>query len=178
MVALDSIISNWLFSLGDSVSILWVLFARVSLYVLMGLFLFVIFRYVSSLKKKIFFFLFWLLQVIVSWGIITQSFSFFLNRPRPFYALSFEPLFYTLSHTAAFPSGHTVVMVGLASLIYLINKKIGIWAGGIAVISALSRVVSGVHWFGDVVGGVVIGVGIFALIWTIWGSDIYKRLRV
>ncbi len=178
MNAFDSAISEWLFSLGSggSFSWMWVLLARLVIYILIILFLIVIARYRVSIKERLFFVLFLLFQFIISWGLITQSLSYFTARIRPFSALSFEPLFYTLSHTAAFPSGHTVTMFGIAAVIFLIHKKTGLWAGALALLSALSRVISGVHWFGDIVGGTVIAIGVVYILWQLWGKDMWKKI--
>ncbi len=178
MNAFDSALSEWLFSLGStgSFSWMWVLLARVVIYLLIILFLIVIARYRVSIQERLFFVLFFLLQFVISWGIITQSVSFFTARVRPFSALSFEPLFYTLSHTAAFPSGHTVAMFGIVSVIFILHKKTGLWAGALALLSALSRVISGVHWFGDVVAGAVIAVGVVYLLWQFWGKDMWEKI--
>lgn len=179
MNALDSAISGWLFSLGEgSLSWMWILFARLLIYILFLLFLFILIRYKSSVKERLFFLLFFLFQFVISWGILTQSISFFTARPRPFLALSFEPLFYTLSHTAAFPSGHTVTMFSIAVVIFLIHKKAGMWAGVLALLSALSRVISGVHWFGDILGGILIALGTAFLLWQFWGRRLWKRVMV
>ena len=179
MNAFDSAISEWLFSLSSigSFSWLWVLFARLSIYFLVFLFLFVLIRYRTSMKERLFFVLFLLFQFIISWGLITQTLSFLTARVRPFSALSFEPLFYTLSHTAAFPSGHTVSMFGIVAVIFLIHKKTGLWAGALALLSALSRVISGVHWVGDVIGGIVIALGVVFILWYLWGHDLWRKIH-
>ncbi|MGC8651416.1 MAG: phosphatase PAP2 family protein, partial [Minisyncoccia bacterium] len=57
----------------------------------------------------------------------------------------------------SFPSGHATFFFALAAAVYLYNKK---WGRGLflaALIITLSRIIVGVHYPSDILGGMVIG---------------------
>lgn len=64
----------------------------------------------------------------------------------------------------AFPSGHATFFFALATSIYIKHKKIGIAFFVAAVVISISRVVAGVHFPIDILGGMLIGVGIAYLL--------------
>lgn len=70
----------------------------------------------------------------------------------------------TLANTKAFPSEHTMIAFLLAGLVWCYpsgvagkQKRLGIAYFSGATIIGLSRIVAGVHWPGDVLAGMVIG---------------------
>ena len=60
----------------------------------------------------------------------------------------------------AFPSGHTAVAAAIAFAIFFINKKIGYLFMSFALLIGLARIVAGVHFPVDILGGVVLGGGV------------------
>ena len=93
---------------------------------------------------------------IISTGVISYSLKEFVGRARPESAIEMTSL--------AWPSGHTMLATVLWGFLLLIgfkeqlNQKIAIkiWLT-IVVITASGRMLGGVHWFTDVVGGFLIG---------------------
>lgn len=79
--------------------------------------------------------------------------------PRPFVVGHFTPL---IPHDPdnGFPSDHVLLVSAMASIIFPFNKKISavIWA--MAVLIGVSRVYVGIHHPIDILGSVVIAVGI------------------
>lgn len=100
-------------------------------------------------------------------GIITSVMKLVFARPRPA-----SDVIGALSRSFAFPSGHTVnttVFVGLLGLLAWHARPTRGWRAGVVVVwaatsvaMAASRVYLAYHWFTDVIGGLVTGVGILA----------------
>ena len=81
----------------------------------------------------------------------------FVHRPRPFLAdPSIIPLISESSYS--FPSGHAAFFFALATVVYAHNKRLGLWfyAAGAAI--GLARVLAGVHYISDILGGAVLGI--------------------
>jgi hypothetical protein len=61
----------------------------------------------------------------------------------------------------SFPSGHAMgamILYPLLGLLLVRNRSIGIWAGlGVAILIGLTRIILGVHWASDVIGGWLLG---------------------
>ncbi len=94
-------------------------------------------------------------------GILALSVDKLLNQvissPRPFVADGIVPLFLHVEDNG-FPSEHTLLVVVVASLVYLQNKKIGLILILVAITIGIARVLAGVHHMIDVIGAVLIGV--------------------
>jgi undecaprenyl-diphosphatase len=96
------------------------------------------------------------LAVILSRGLITEIIRFFYPSPRPFVALELKPL---LIHIASsFPSGHGAFFFAMATVIFLWNKKWGIYYYAGALVICVSRMLVGVNWPFDILGGIAVGV--------------------
>lgn len=82
--------------------------------------------------------------------------------PRPFVTLHIIPLF--METGFSFPSSHVTVISALTVLIWNINRKLGILFLVFTILTAFSRMIIGVHYPIDVLGGacfgVLIGLGI------------------
>ncbi len=96
------------------------------------------------------------ISVIISRGIITEIIRYFYHRPRPF---SVYPIIQLVTDTHySFPSGHAAFFFALAIAIYFYNKKWGIGFFAAAILMTLARVIAGVHYPSDILGGAVIGI--------------------
>ena len=100
---------------------------------------------------------FLMLSLVLARGILTPLLKFFVDRPRPYEALSFSPLLSSLD-SAAFPSGHATFFFALGMAIFLILRSTGWWFLGAAFLIGLARVFVGVHWPIDIVAGALIGI--------------------
>lgn len=133
-----------------------IFFASYLPYVLIVVFLLLLYRSRRSIKKNItVFFLIVVPAVIARFGAV-ELIRFFYHRPRPFLILQLHPLL--LSSNWSFPSGHAAFFFAFAMAIYLYNKKWGILFLIAASVVALCRVVAGVHYPSDILGGAIIGV--------------------
>ncbi len=116
--------------------------------------LFFIFRYRNNLQR-LFMIIFLGLTLLVGRGLLTETFRFFFPRLRPFQELNFDPLFKTFS--PSFPSGHASLLFALSFFIFYFDRKLGIWFFILSFINGLSRIIAGVHWPSDILGGFLIG---------------------
>lgn len=80
---------------------------------------------------------------------------------------------------SAFPSDHAALFFALATGLYLISKKIGLWVGVyvIAVI-CFPRIYLGIHYPTDVMTGAVLGIGTAYLIHRLSASQYITRFSM
>lgn len=78
-------------------------------------------------------------------------------RDRPCWIMEDIPLLIAVPHDFSFPSGHTLHSVGVALVIFLYDKRIGIPSLILAALIAFSRLYLFVHFPSDVLGGALIG---------------------
>ena len=103
-------------------------------------------------------------------------------RPRPYNANSLYQEFWQFvgGHTESeysFPSGHvTVTMTSMTALFLTMNKKWSFLGFVLVVLMAFSRIYLTVHYFTDVVGGVLIG-GIAGTIGYFLGKIIFNAIE-
>jgi len=79
-------------------------------------------------------------------------------------------------HDYSFPSGHTMSSFAVATVLFLSFKRIGIFALLLAALIAFSRLYLYVHYPTDILGGIVIGVGIGAAVTFSFKSVEKKKL--
>lgn len=90
-------------------------------------------------------------------ALIVSLIRAFFFRTRPFVDGAVTQLVTHNPAEASFPSGHTTVMFAIAFSLFYVNKK---WAAVylvLATVSAISRVVVGVHFPMDIAGGILVG---------------------
>ena len=94
------------------------------------------------------------------WGV-SQIINSFYYSPRPFLVLDELNLLFVSGNGDSFPSGHTTFIFTLAFMSYYCCSR---WMSNffvvVAFLIALSRIIAGVHWPLDIVGGIILaGVG-------------------
>lgn len=103
------------------------------------------------------------LSLILARGILTPLIKFLVQRSRPYEVLEITALVSPLD-SAAFPSGHAAFFFALAAALFLINRRIG-WGFGIAaLVIGISRIIMGVHWPLDILGGALLGIASVLLV--------------
>ena len=143
-----------------------VFFASYLAYILIALFLvlLLISQYPKREKFQIFF-ITTVSTIIARFGI-TEIIRFFYHRPRPFLDLPVHQLL--TENSWSFPSGHATFFFAMATAVYLYHKKWGIVFIGATLLMTVSRVIAGIHYPSDIVGGAIIGIvvayGVFYLV--------------
>ena len=96
---------------------------------------------------------------------ITELIRFFYHRPRPFLVYNdIHPLISINEYS--FPSGHAAFFFALATAIYFYNKRWGAWFFIAAILISISRVIAGIHYPSDIIGGAIIGVAVGYLVFN------------
>ena len=90
-----------------------------------------------------------------------------IARIRPFEVNTAIELLIGPPSDYSFPSGHTLSSFAVATTIFCINKRFGIIAVIMACLIAFSRLYLYVHYPSDVFGGLIIGVSIGLLTYSI-----------
>lgn len=112
-------------------------------------------------------------------GIIALIFKTAISRPRPFEALIKIP------SSFSFPSGHTFTsIVFYTFLCYLLTVKSGktkkslfyIFFIVMALVISISRIYLGVHYFSDVVGGILLAIPCVLMLINIVEKNFKERL--
>lgn len=175
MFGIDKVLSLWLFNLQNNLGIGGIakFFGVYSVWILLLMFVF-LFLKEKDARRRIYTFGMFIILLVVSGGITTEIIRYFYHRPRPFLVLNIIPLSLGIK-TYSFPSGHTIAMFSIAFVILLFRRRLfGYIAIILAIIGAIARVMMGVHWLSDVVGGALIALIIF-LIFYLWLLP-YKKI--
>ncbi len=114
-------------------------------------------------KKKFKMLIFSILSIFLSRIVITEIIRYFYFVSRPFVNNNvFQLIFHETS--GSFPSGHAAFFFALAMAVYFFKKKWSIVFFAGAILIGLARIIAGVHWPLDILGGAVIGVISFVLV--------------
>lgn len=93
-----------------------------------------------------------------------------IDRPRPYTALGYRPLFPKKEAGRSMPSRHCFSAAAIAVVAWHCVPLLGAALAAVAVLIAVSRVVTGVHYISDVLAGLAFGSG-FALVgWQLYGA--------
>lgn len=119
-------------------------------------------------KRKFFSSSLLVLSGLFAW-FISEILKFSLHISRPFIDLGITPLVYQSGF--AFPSQHMAVFSALAISMFIVDKKFAITLLILSIIIGISRVILGVHYPIDIIGGLFIGILVsFVLI------NIFKKI--
>lgn len=107
--------------------------------------------------------------ILVGRVFLVEIIRFFYHSPRPFVALADATQLLPKSGYS-FPSGHATFFFGLSAVIYFYDKKLGITFFVLSAIMGLARIMAGVHYPLDILGGVILG--------TVVGFACYKLTNI
>ena len=105
------------------------------------------------------------------WGVLCVPAAAFLigtalragiDRPRPYEALGFKPLFPKSTHGQSMPSRHCFCAAAIAAAGWTVWPPLGMALAAMALLIAASRVLTGVHYPGDVLAGLAFGAAVGA----------------
>ncbi len=124
---------------------------------IMVVFLSLFFIFDKDRKRELKMIFYVIASVILSRLVITEIIRYFYPSLRPFIVYNFTPLLYDYANS--FPSGHAAFFFALATIVFLFHKKWGIAYFTGTFIICISRIMAGVHWPMDILGGLVVGIG-------------------
>ncbi len=127
-------------------------------YLLIAIFLLLLFFSGYAKPEKLRLFWVTVISIMVARLGATELIRFFYHRPRPFVTHQVHQLI--SENEWSFPSGHSAFFFAMAMAIYFYNKKWGTWFFVAATLISLSRIVAGVHYPTDIIGGAVIGIAV------------------
>ncbi len=127
-------------------------------YLLVAIFLMFLFFSGYAKPEKLRIFWVTVISVIVARFGVTELIRFFYHRSRPFVTYQVHQLL--PENGWSFPSGHSAFFFAMATAIYLYNKKWGVGFFLAAILMNISRIIAGVHYPTDIVGGAIVGMAV------------------
>lgn len=120
--------------------------------------IFILFLYLGnySNRQKLQIFLITAISMLIARFGVTNLIRFFYPRPRPFMVYQVNQLI--PEGINGFPSGHAALFFAMAMAVYFYNKKLGAWFFVAALVMGIARVVAGVHYPSDIIGGAAVGI--------------------
>lgn len=100
--------------------------------------------------------------------------NYIFPTPRPYEVSSIPPIL-RYTNKPSFPSGHTSFAVAFAATTFLKYKKLGIAFLLLAILIGIARVIGGVHFPIDILGGILVGV--FSAFGVLLTEKLYQRRK-
>ena len=107
------------------------------------------------------------ISFLISRGIVTNVIDNLLQSPRPFAALGVEALI-NHANVNSFPSGHMASLIPIALTLFIVRRSSGIWVLIATLAVGLARVITGVHWPSDILGGIAVGILSFSAVYLVF----------
>ena len=110
--------------------------------------------------------------------VISQAITQFWQRPRPFVAHPHDTLLLVApSSEPSFPSDHAVAAFAVAFAVAFVGRRMGAAFLAAATLIAVTRVIAGLHYPGDILGGAAIGLLSAALVYWLAGGYLAPVVR-
>ncbi len=111
---------------------------------------------------------------LLGWQVLSRIVKAFYFRDRPSTAGQDVKELFFHRPDESFPSDHSALFFAFATYAYLLGwKRTGHWMLGIAIAVSVARIVTGTHWFTDILGGLLIGILAAYLLW--WFREPFRR---
>jgi len=111
--------------------------------------------------------------------VVSQVITHFWQRPRPFVAHPHETILLVApSNEPSFPSDHAVAAFAIAFAVAFVGRRMGAAFLAAATLIALTRVIAGLHYPGDVLGGAAIGLASAAVVFWLVGDFLTPVVRL
>ena len=111
--------------------------------------------------------------------LLSQVITQFWQRPRPFVAHPHETVLLVAPSTEpSFPSDHAVAAFAIAFAVAFVGRRMGAAFLAGATLIALTRVIAGLHYPGDILGGAAIGFLSAALVYWLGGDYLTAVVRL
>ena len=95
--------------------------------------------------------------LVVRFGVV-EIIRLWVFSPRPFALLGETLRLIPHEASSSFPSGHTAFFFSLAASFWFYHRKSAYVLALAALLIGVARIIAGVHWPSDVIGGMVIGI--------------------
>jgi|SRR3989344_4212972 len=146
---------NGLAGQSSAADFLIVFFAHYFPYLVALVFAVFVWKHLASQREKLWIACEGIAAALISRFVFVELIRAFFHRTRPFVDHTLTSLLAETSYS--FPSGHAAFFFALATVVYLYNKSIGLWFFGSALLIGIARIVAGVHYTSDILGGAVLG---------------------
>lgn len=97
------------------------------------------------------------ISVFLSRFVITEIIRHFYFVSRPFLNPAVHQLIFHET-SGSFPSGHAAIFFALAMALYFFYKRWSILFFVFAILMGIARIIAGIHWPLDILGGAIIGI--------------------
>lgn len=140
-----------------------IFFAKYYIFILFGIMLGFIYKdYYLSPRRK---FLFGVTAVLLTMGgsyVLAQVIHYFYHHLRPLFALPIQHLLNESSYS--FPSSHTIIIFSMATAALSYSKRLAYFLYASGLVVGVARVMAGVHYPMDILGGIILGVLVGVLV--------------
>ncbi len=94
---------------------------------------------------------------IIAVTLITGCIRAIYHHSRPLLALGTPHILFEGSYS--FPSMHTILVFGTATAVYFYNRPLAYIIYALGILIGIARIIAGVHYPFDILGGIILGVG-------------------
>ena len=113
--------------------------------------------YIKSFKLKFYYFAIAIISVIISRGFIVEAVHNVFYFPRPFEVFNVTPIT-SSALTSGLLSEYMALLIPVALVFVLINKKSGIVAISLVILTGIAGTAAGIYWISALLFGLFIGI--------------------
>jgi undecaprenyl-diphosphatase len=165
LIALDERIFHFLYSWSTHFSDMWLVLAIYPIYLIPIVLIW--FWFARRRGTALFAFL----TGVFAWAGVNSIISALVHRERPLDALGItiaekEGIFHRPG--GSFPSDHTAFLTAIVVIFWWMGeRRVALFLLILELITVVARIVTGLHWPGDILTGMVVGVLTASLVWMV-----------